>query len=372
MTVGNPGGARPERRNPLEMSCSTDGLTASRRGFLRSCCVASLALTGGGALASVLAACGSSGSGTATSGAAGTSGGAAKTTLRVGHLPAGCVSHLLLANKNGWFADAGLSVELTQFNGPGESMQALVADAQDLIHSPWTTSLVSYTEGADDLRIIGGSGKGGIELVARQGSVTNLDEFAAAADTGLRVGTLKLDTLELVTYGLMREKGVDYSQYDMKFFPSMVGMGDALTQQTMDVVSLAQPYAETVVMDAGGTYLGDSNAAWGPDASDCVITSKDGYLKKETTLVKDYLAVLQQSAQRFEEDFAASVKELVPVYGSTDAILEVALKRQTPQPVLAGAGIESIKKGTGYLVDLGYFDIDPINDVFDPSYEPAA
>lgn len=57
--------------------------------------------------------------------------------LKIGHLPAGCVSHLLLAKRRGMFAEAGLNVELTQFNGPAENLQALIArfhprDAQSL------------------------------------------------------------------------------------------------------------------------------------------------------------------------------------------------------------------------------------------------
>lgn len=356
---------QPVTRKPgsllADMTC-WDGSSSSRRGFLRACCVASLGLVASGGMASALAACGGSSD----------SGSGAGTELRVGHLPAGCVSHLLLANKNGWFADAGLNVKLTQFNGPGDNLQALLAGTQDLVHNPWTNSTVAFNEGTDDLRIIGGSGKNGIELVAREGSVTDLKQFADAADTGLKVGTLKLDTLELVTYGLMQKAGVDYSQYKMKYFPSMIGMGDALIQQSMDVVSLAQPYAQTVVDDAGGTYLGSSAESWGPDASDCVISGRDSYLKKESNLVKDYLSVLKTSAERFEADFDKYVRELVPVYGSTDKILKVALKRQSPQPVLAGKGIDSIKLGSKYLVDLGYFDSEQVADeIYDPSYEPA-
>jgi NitT/TauT family transport system substrate-binding protein len=344
-----------------DMTC-WDGTTGSRRGFLRACCVASFGLAASGGMAAALAACGGSS----------TSGGGSGMQLRVGHLPAGCVSHLLLANKNGWFADAGLNVKLTQFNGPGDNLQALLAGTQDLVHNPWTNSIVAFDQGTDDLRIVCGSGKNGIELVAREGSVTNLQQFADAADTGLRVGTLKLDTLELVTYGLMQELGVDYSQYKMKFFPSMVGMGDALIQENMDVVSLAQPYAQTVVDDAGGTYLGSSAESWGPDASDCVVSGRDGFLKKEPNLVKDYLSVLETSAGRLSANYDRYVRELVPVYGSTDKILKVALKRQSPQPTLAGNGIASIKRGAKYLVDLGYFESEKVADqVYDPSYQPS-
>jgi NitT/TauT family transport system substrate-binding protein len=283
------------------------------------------------------------------------------TTLRVGHLPAGCVSHLLLANKRGMFKEAGLNIELTQFNGPGENLQALVAGAKDVIHNPWTNTVAAYAKGTEQLRIISGSGKGGIELVSRQGSVKSLNDLAKAANQGLRIGTLQLDTLELVVYGHLKKLGVDYKGYKMTFFPSMVGMGEALIKNSVDVCSLAQPYAQSVVAESGGTYLGDSNGAWGPEASDCVISSTTSFTQKEPNLIADYLAVLRKSAEALNQDYQSAIADLVPVYNSKEDILSVALKRQVPQPVMDEKGVQSLKNGVGFLADLGYLRQDQTN-----------
>lgn len=339
-------------------------ITIGRRGFIRSCCLASLAFW-----ASVSCTRDGQGSGdSAPAAATGTDASASGTVLRVGHLPAGCVSHLLLADQRGLFKDAGLNVQLTQFNGPGENLQALVAGAQDVIHNPWTNTVAAYADGTDQLRIVSGSGKAGIELVARSGSVASLEDLAAAAGQGLRIGTLQLDTLELVVFGHLKKMGVSYEDYDMTFFPSMVGMGEALIQESVDVCSLAQPYAQSVVAQSGGTYLGDSNGAWGPEAADCVITSTAEFADTESNMLAEYLAVLQQSAALLESDYEAAIADLVPVYGSEPEILSAALKRQVPQPVMDDAGVQSLKNGVGYLVDLGYLKPEQTNlidQVFD-------
>lgn len=330
----------------------------NRRGFLRGCCIASLAFM-------VSTSC----SPKAQNPTAASSG---KTKLRVGHLPAGCVSHLLLANKRGIFKEAGLNVELTQFNGPGENLQALVAGAKDVIHNPWTNTVAAFAQGTDNLRIICGSGKGGIELVARKDSVKTLDELAKSANKGLKIGTLRLDTLELVVFGHLKKLGVDYKGYKMTFFPSMVGMGEALIKSSVDVCSLAQPYGQSVVDKSGGTYLGDSNGAWGPEASDCVINSTTDFIKKEPNLLADYLAVLRKSAELLDSDYKAAIAELVPVYNSPEDILSVALKRQVPQPVMDQAGLQSLRNGVGYLADLGYLKKEQTNlidTVFDGSVQ---
>lgn len=331
----------------------------TRRGMLRACCLASLAFLATNCQRNT----------TSDTPQASSNG---KTVLKVGHLPAGCVSHLLLANKRGMFKEAGLNVQVTQFNGPNENLQALVGGAQDVAHNPWTNSVAAYAQGTSSLRIICGSGKGGIEFVSANGSVKTLEDLKEKAKSGLRLGTLKLDTLELVVYGHLKKLGVDYFDYKLSYFPSMTGMGEALMQGTVDACSLAQPYAETVVSKANGTYLADSNGAWGPEASDCVINTRADVIDKESNMLADYLAVLRKSAEELEKNYEAALADLAPVYASTPEILKVALKRQAPQPVMDVAGLESLRTGVEFLVDLKYLkpsQANLIDAVFDGSVQ---
>jgi len=332
----------------------------SRRRFLGACCATGFGIVAGGPIAAILAACGSESMLTSAS------------TLRVGHLPAGCIQHLLLAQINGLFKKAGLNVVLTQFDGPPPNLQSLVAGAIDVSHNPWTTVIAAYNSGQSDLRIIGGSGKGGIELVAREGSVKSVAELASSANTGLKVGTLRLDTLELVTYGTLKENGRNYGEYKMTFFPSMVGMGEALINKSVDVASLAQPYGATVVSSASGTYLNDSNQVWGPEASDCVVNVKADYLDKNRSKLETYLHVLDEAAKLRDADFEKALAQLQPIYQVPQTILSEGLKRQTPQPVLDAAALQGLHKGVGYLIDLGYLKTDVIDSVFDSRVQQGA
>jgi NitT/TauT family transport system substrate-binding protein len=332
----------------------------TRRKFLGACCATGFGIVASGPIAAILSACGSESTLSSAS------------TLRVGHLPAGCIQHLLLAQINGLFKKEGLNVVLTQFDGPPPNLQALVAGSIDVSHNPWTTVIAAYNDGQKDLRIVGGSGKGGIELVAREGSVKTVADLASAADKGLKVGTLRLDTLELVTYGTLRDAGRSYSQYKMTFFPSMVGMGEALIHKSVDVASLAQPYGATVVSSAGGTYLNDSNQVWGPEASDCVVNVTAGYLEKNKSKLETYLQVLDEAARLRDADFEKALSQLQPIYAVPQNILSEGLKRQTPQPILTSAALAGLHKGVGYLVDLGYLKSDVIDSVFDGSVQQGA
>jgi NitT/TauT family transport system substrate-binding protein len=291
--------------------------------------------------------------------------------LKIGHLPAGCVSHLLLAKARNMFADAGLNVEITQFNGPADNLQALVSGGIHAMHNPWTTTMAAYGKGTDNLRIVGGSGLAGIELVAREGSVGNVKQFIDAAGSGLKVGTLRLDTLELVAYGTMAQYGKTYDDYEMTFFPSMVGMGEALASGAVDVCTLAQPYAESVVKQANGVYLADNNDVWGPEAPDCVVTTTTEVLESDAELLTAYMKVLADAAKVFYDDFQGALDDLTPIYGAPREILEIALKRQSPDPIINPAGASGIRAGVKYLIDLGYFDTNIADDVLDLSYQPT-
>ncbi|MFV9473088.1 ABC transporter substrate-binding protein [Advenella sp. RU8] len=291
--------------------------------------------------------------------------------IRVGHMPAGCVSHLFFAKSRGLFEKAGLNVELSQFNGPSEALQALEADNLELIHSPWTMSVAAHADGAEHLRVIGGSGQAGIELVARKGSVANVDELIAQAGKQLRIGTLRLDTLELVGYGTLSKNGKSYDDYNMTFFNSMVGMGEALANGRIDVCTLAQPYAESVVKEAGGVYLTDSNSVWGPEAADCVITTKAGTVDSRDKALSAYLQVLKQAADIFNNDFETALDDLQPIYGTSRDVLRVALKRQFPNPVISPAGVTGLHQGVKYLIELGYLQKDNVDALLDLRYQPV-
>jgi len=284
----------------------------------------------------------------------------AQGTIRVGHLPAGCVSHLLLAKARGMFEKAGINAQLTQFNGPDKNILALQSGNVDVAHNPWTTTIAAYADNSKNLRIVGGSGLAGIELVARAGSVKNVNEFIAAAGKGLRVA-----------YGTMAMHSKKYDDYAMQFFPSMVGMGEAIASGAVDVCSLAQPYAESVVAQNNAVYIANSNDVWGPAAPDCVINSTDAYISKNGELLTAYQQVLVAAAKDFYGDFDAAIKDLQPIYGAPKEILAVALRRQAPNPVIGDAGAAGIRNGVKYLIDLGYLKTNVAHEVLDLKYQPA-
>src|SRR5258708_17224625 len=150
----------------------------------------------------------------------------------------------------------------------------------------------------------------------------------------------------------MAMRGKKYSDYLMEFFPRMVGMGEAIATGAVDVCSLAQPYAESVVSQNNAVYIANSNDVWGPAAPDCVVNSTDAFIAKNGELLAAYQKVLAAAAKDFYDDFDAAIKDLQPIYGAPKEILTVALRRQAPNPVIGDAGAAGISNGVKYLIQL--------------------
>jgi NitT/TauT family transport system substrate-binding protein len=126
-----------------------------------------------------------------------------------------------------------------------------------------------------------------------------------------------------------------------------------------------------VVSQNNAVYIANSNDVWGPAAPDCVINSTDTYVGKNKELLIAYQKVLAASAKDFFDDFDAAIKDLQPIYGAPKEILEVALRRQAPNPVIGDAGAAGIRNGVKYLIELGYLKTNVANEVLDLKYQPV-
>src|SRR5262245_61229941 len=88
--------------------------------------------------------------------------------IQVGHLVGICMSPLFYAHATGLFQAEGVKVELKFMPNPGDALTALTGGQQHIVHIPFTNIIVAANNGAP-VRIISGSGAGGLFLLA-QGS----------------------------------------------------------------------------------------------------------------------------------------------------------------------------------------------------------
>src|SRR4051794_3421661 len=102
-------------------------------------------------------------------------------TMRADHLVGICMSPLFLAHAQGYFKDEALDVQLKWIPNPGDSIAALNGKAAEIIHNPFTATYVANENGAD-LKIIAGSGNGGLYVLARpQSGIKKLEDLKMLA-----------------------------------------------------------------------------------------------------------------------------------------------------------------------------------------------
>ena len=190
--------------------------------------------------------------------------------INVGHLVGICMSPLFFAHAAGYFKDEGLNVQLKFMPNPGDAITALVSNAMDIIHNPFTNAYVAAAQGAP-LRIIAGSGAGGLFVIAQKESgIKTMADLAAAKGKGLKVGTMRFNTFELTLYRALQQNNLSYSDYNVVWFNDTLSMAAAFEAKAVDVVTHVEPFATRLVDALGGVPLASNLDVWGPHGPDCV------------------------------------------------------------------------------------------------------
>ena len=115
---------------------------------------------------------------------------------------------------------------------PGDALTALNSGAMDIIHNPFTNAFVAAGQGAP-VRIIAGSGAGGLFLVAqKETGIKSMDDLAKAKGKGLKIGTVRFNTFELTLYRALAKSGVAYSDYNIVWFNDTLALAAAFESKT--------------------------------------------------------------------------------------------------------------------------------------------
>jgi NitT/TauT family transport system substrate-binding protein len=284
--------------------------------------------------------------------------------IRVGHLVGICMSPLFLAHAKGYFKDEGLDVELVFVPAPGDSITALTGGAVQFIHNPFTNTYMAVSQGAP-LKIIAGSGNGGLFCIAQPGSgIKNLTDLKNRANTGLRVGTGRIDTLELTFYRTIKNQGLNYADFNMVWFNDPFAMMSAFQQKQVDVVTHVEPYATMLIDKYGGVPLSNSFDVWGVDSPDCVVSVREDFLRQYPITAKKYIRALLR-ADAFIKAHQAEAVEILNsgrYYKVDKETLAAAIPRQPPGVDLRN-GVKGMDTAINDMVSLGYLKSKPANVV---------
>jgi len=283
--------------------------------------------------------------------------------INVGHLVGICMSPLFYAQATGMFAAEGLKVEMKFMPNPGDALTALTGGVMQIVHIPFTNIIVAANNGAP-VRIIAGSGAGGLFLIAQGSSgIKSMKDLAAKKGTGLKIGAMRLNTFELMAYRALASAGLKYDDFNMVWFSDTLSMAAAFEAKAVDVVTHVEPFATRLVDKLGGVPIASNLDTWGKDGPDCVTNARIDFLEKYPQATTKYLrALLKADAEiKKNRDKAVEVLDASKFYRVDKDTLRAALPRQMPQVNLIGAGEAGMRTAIADMTTLGYIKNVPAN-----------
>lgn len=276
--------------------------------------------------------------------------------VQVGHLVGICMSPLFYAHATGLFQAEGLKVELKFMPNPGDAMTALTGGQQHIVHIPFTNTIVAANNGAP-VRIVAGSGAGGIFLIAQPATrISSMDDLKKAKGKGLKLGAMRLNTFELMAYRALQNAGLSYKDFEMVWFNDTLSMASAFEAKAVDLVTHVEPFATRLVDKLGGVAIASNLDTWGKDGPDCVTNARIDFLEKYPEAARRYLRALVKADAAIKADRgkAVDILDKGKYYRVDRDTLRAALPRQMPQVNLIGAGEEGMRVAIKDMTTLGY------------------
>src|SRR5215475_14070040 len=282
-------------------------------------------------------------------------------TVNVGHLVGICMSPLFYAKATEMFKEEGLDVQMKFMPNPGDALTALNSGAMDIIHNPFTNAFIAAAQGAP-VRIIAGSGAGGLFLVAqKETGIKNMADLAAGKGKGLRIGTVRFNTFELTLYRALVKAGVGYSDYNIVWFNDTLALAAAFESKNLDLATHVEPFATRLIDTLGGVPIASSLDAWGPHGPDCVTNTTARYLDSKPEVIKRYLKAILRADAAIKADLpkVVDVLDAAKFYRANKETLTAALPRQMPQVDITKGGEKGMEIAVTDMVQLGYLKTPP-------------
>ena len=289
-----------------------------------------------------------------------------KGEVKIGHVVGVCMSCMFFAHIQKYFPEEGITSKPVWTPHPSDAITMLDNGKLQFVHGPFTAAVQGAAKGAK-IKIIAGSGNHGLWVLAQPHlKIKSIEDLKAYKGKGLKVGSQRMNTLELTFYGLISDAGMTYKDFDMKFAFDHFSMMAAFENKEVDVITHVEPYA-TMLEKKGAVRIGDSTQTWGEGSPDCVVSVKEEFLAKHPQTVKRYLRAILRADRFIKSDMekAAEIVYSGGFYKVDKESYKAALPRQLPGVDLR-KGVKGMNKAIGHLVELGYMKAAP-KDLLDLS-----
>ena len=226
-------------------------------------------------------------------------------TVKIGYLPTDHDSALFVANATGMFKDAGIDVELYEYNNGGDMMSAMASGELDVGYVGITPVIYSISKGVP-VKIVAGAQNEGSGLLSHSSSVKSITDLkgktiATPGEASIQSVLLKYD---LKKHGLSTS---DIESPTMK----VSSMNDALKTDGIDAMLTYEPYV-TISKDINNQTLVENSADILPDHPCCVVIMNQKFLSGESDKSNKILDIHKRATEKIKENPQGAIQYLPP------------------------------------------------------------
>ena len=212
-------------------------------------------------------------------------------TVKIGYLPTDHDAALFVANATGMYKDAGLAVELYEYNNGGDLMSALASGDLDVGYVGITPVIYSITKGVP-VRIVAGAQNEGSGLVSHSSSIKSISDLkgktiATPGESSIQSVLLKYD---------LKKNGMSTSDIQS---PSMKvsSMNDALKTGSIDAMLTYEPYV-TISKEMNNQTVVENSSEILSDHPCCVVVMSEKFLSKNMNKAKKILDIHKNATEQ--------------------------------------------------------------------------
>jgi NitT/TauT family transport system substrate-binding protein len=279
-------------------------------------------------------------------------------TIKFTHGGGLCNMPLFYGAEKKLFEQYGIRSDVVLAPVSGDQMTQLVTGQVDAGVVPFTNAIAGYVQ-SPVFQIVAGSGIHGLIIVG-QPPIKKFDDLR-----GKKIGTFQADTLDIVVYDYLKNKGMTYKDVNMQYFGDSTELNNSFIAGQVDAISTVEPYATQVENAVKGNRLGDGLDIYGNGYPDCVVAVRKELIQKDPALVKDVIRTFMEAEYAVENNFEEAAKTTIDKYYKTDMASLINSARAQPPGVDIRDQLGFMYSRAQSMKELNYIQADPDQGLID-------
>lgn len=216
-------------------------------------------------------------------------------TVHIGYLPSDHDAALFVADASGMYNNAGIKVELHEYNNGGDLMSAMASGDLDVGYVGIAPVVSSITKGVP-IKIVAGAQNEGSGLVSHDDSITSIKDLkgktiATPGEASIQNVLLKYD---------LKKNGLGVS--DVKS-PGMkvASMNDALKTGSIDAMLTYEPFV-SISEKTNNQHVVERSGEIIPNHPCCVVVMTDKFLSEHSSQAQEIVKIHKEATQKIIDD----------------------------------------------------------------------